>query len=104
MQYKLTPGMRKQVKKMEYYSEKINFLCKYKLETISAVIDLKEKKLEEKQVLLNTRNRLYYKRGNIENESKKDQTTEQIIQVTEQLKRLRKKLICVMRLQIMWLK
>ena len=92
MQHKLTPEMRKEVKKMEYYSEKINFLCKYKLETISNVIDLKENKLEEKQVLLNTRNRLYYRRSNTKEDTEKVNITKQIIVVTTELNKVRKEI------------
>lgn len=81
-----------------FYREKFNdfsekrFLCKYKLEIAKNVDDLKDKKLREKQEILNTRNRLYYKRANIENESEKDQITKQIIQVTEELKKVKKEI------------
>ena len=63
--------MRAEVKKMEKYSEQIRFICKYKLETINDVENLKEEKKEELQVTLNTRNRLYYKRQKLDNESEK---------------------------------
>lgn len=90
--HKLTEEMRKDIAKMDHYSELIRFLCKYKLEIVKNVDDLKDKKLREKQEILNTRNRLYYKRGNIENESEKDQITKQIIQVTEELKKVKKEI------------
>lgn len=94
-QYKLTPKMREEVKKMDEYSERIRFLCKYKTETLSDVNNVKEKKQEELQKILNTRNRLYYKRGNTESESKKDQITKQIIQVTDELKKVKEEIkIC----------
>lgn len=68
-------------------------LDKYnKLELAENVDDLKDKKIREKQDILNVRNRLYYKRGNIENESGKEQITKQIIQVTEQLKKVKKEI------------
>ena len=92
MPHKLTEEMRKDIAKMDHYSELIRFLCKYKLEIVQNVNVLKDKKLREKQDILNTRNRLYYKRGNIENESKKDQITKQIIQVTEELKKIKKEI------------
>ena len=41
-QYKLTPEMRAEVKKMDEYSERIRFLCKYKIETLSDVDNVKE--------------------------------------------------------------
>lgn len=90
--HKLTEEMRKDIAKMDHYSELARFLCKYKLELAENVDDLKDKKLQEKQDILNTRNRLYYKRGNIENESEKDQITKQIIQVTEELKKVKKEI------------
>ena len=90
--HKLTEEMRKDIAKMDHYSELIRLLCKYKLEIVQNIDDLKDKKLREKQEILNTRNRLYYKRGNIENESEKDQITKQIIQVTEELKKIKKEI------------
>lgn len=90
--HKLTEEMRKDIAKMDHYSELIRFLCKYKLEIAQNVDDLKDRKLKEKQEILNTRNRLYYKRGNTKNESEKDQITKQIIQVTEELKKVKKEI------------
>ena len=90
--HKLTEEMRKDIAKMDHYSELIRFLCKYKLEIVQNVDDLKEKKLKEKQEILNARNRLYYKRGNTENGSEKDQITKQIIQVTDELKKIKKEI------------
>ena len=84
--------MRKDIAKMEHYSELTRFLCKYKLELADNVYDLKDKKLREKQDILNTRNRLYYKRGNTENESEKNQITRQIIQVTKELDKVKKEI------------
>lgn len=84
--------MREEVKKMDRYSEKIRFLCKYKLETPENVDELKSKKLREKQDILNTRNGLYYKRGKVDNETEKNEITKQIIAVTEELIKTRKEL------------
>ena len=92
MQYKLTPKMREEVKKMDEYSERIRFLCKYKLETVDNVDELKSKKLREKQDILNARNRLYYKRGKVDNETEKNEITKQIIAVTTELKRVKKEI------------
>ena len=92
MQHKLTPKMREEVKKMDRYSEKIRFLCKYKLETLDNVDELKARKLREKQDILNTRNRLYYKRGKVDNETEKSKITKQIIAVTTELKRVKKEI------------
>lgn len=92
IQYKLTPKMREEVKKMEHFSEKIRFLCKYKLETLENVDELKTKKLREKQDILNTRNRLYYKRSNTDSEAEKDAITNKIMLVTTELNKVKKEI------------
>ena len=84
--------MQKAVKKMEFYSEQIRFMCKYKLETTDAVDDLKAKKLREKQVILNKRNNLYYHRNKCNNEEEKDAITKNIIIVTDMLKKVKKEI------------
>ena len=91
-QYKLTPEMRAEVKKMDEYSQRIRFLCKHKIETLSDVDNVKEKKQEEMQKILNIRNRLYYKRQKLDNESEKDSVTKEIIEVTSTLTRIRKEI------------
>ena len=90
LNYKLSPKMREAVKKMDKYSEQIRFICKYKLETIHDIDNLKEQKQEELQKTLNTRNRLYYKRQKIDNESEKDAVTKYIISVTSDIEKVRK--------------
>ncbi len=92
LNYKLTPKMRAEVKKMDKYSEQIRFICKYKLETINDIDNLKEQKKEELQKTLNTRNRLYYKRQKLDNESEKDAVTKDIINVTDKIKKIRKQI------------
>lgn len=90
--YKLTPKMREEVKKMDEYSERIRFLCKYKIETMSDIDNVKEKRQEEMQKILNIRNRLYYKRQKLDNESEKDSITKEIIDVTSVLAKVRKEI------------
>ena len=92
VQYKLTPEMRAEVKKMDEYSERIRFLCKYKIETMSDVDNIKEQKQEELHKILNIRNRLYYKRQKLDNGIEKDGVTKDIIDVTATLKRIRKEI------------
>ena len=69
-------------KEMDEYSERIRFLCEYKIETVSDIDKVKENKQEKLQRLLNTRNRLYYKRQKLDNESEKDSVIKEIINVT----------------------
>ena len=92
LNYKLTPKMREEVWKMHKYSEQIRFICKYKLETINDVENLKEQKKEELQKILNTRNRLYYKRQKLDNESEKEVITKEIINVTSVVEKVRKEI------------
>ena len=77
---------------MEFYSEQIRFMCKYKLETTDAVDELKTKKLREKQIILNKRNKLYYHRNKCNNEEDKDAITKDIILVTDMLKKVKKEI------------
>ena len=77
---------------MDKYSEQIRFICKYKLETINDVENLKEQKKEELQKTLNARNRLYYKRQKLDNESEKDVITKDIINVTSVVEKIRKEI------------
>lgn len=92
IQYKLTPEMRAEVKKMDEYLERIRFLCKYKIETMSDVDNIKEQKKEELQKILNIRNRLYYKRQKLDSEIEKDSVTKEIIDVTSGLAKVRKEI------------
>jgi len=92
LNYKLTPEMRAEVKKMDKYSEQIRFICKYKLENINDIDNLKEQKREELQKTLNTRNRLYYKRQKFENETEKDVVTKEIISATSDVVKVRKEI------------
>ena len=84
--------MRKAVKKMDKYSEQIRFISKYKIETINDVENLKEQKKEELKKVLNTRNRLYYKRQKLDNGSEKDVVTKEIISVTSDVEKVRKEI------------
>ena len=84
--------MREEVKKMDEYSERIRFLCKYKIETMSDVDSIKEQKQEELQKILNIRNRLYYKRQKLDSGIEKDMVTKEIIDVTATLTRVRKEI------------
>lgn len=84
--------MRQAVKKMDKYSEQIRFICRYKLETVNDIENLKEQKQEELQKTLNTRNRLYYKRQKLDNESEKDVVTKEIISVTSAIEKVRKEI------------
>ena len=92
IEYRLTPEMQKAIKKMDFYSEQIRFMCKYKLETTDAVDELKTKKLREKQIILNKRNKLYYHRNKCDKEEDRDAITKDIILITDMLKKVKKEI------------
>lgn len=92
VQYKLAPKMREAIKKMDKYSEQVRFVCKYKIETINDIENVKEQKQKETQKILNDRNRLYYKRQKLDNESEKNSVTKEIIDVTAILEKVRKEI------------
>lgn len=100
--HKLTPEMRAEIKKMDKYSEKIRFICKYKLENMKNLRYLEYDKQEELQKVLNKRNSLYRKRGMEKDDDKKDLITKDIIVVTKELEKVRKeiKLCDEMRLKV----
>lgn len=86
LQYKLSPKMRAEVRKMEMYSEKIRFLCKYKMSNFADVENVKELKQEELRNCLNERNRLYYKRKSLRSDVEKEKLTKDIIRITDKIK------------------
>ena len=53
---------------------------------------MKTKKLREKQIILNKRNRLYYHRNKCNNEEDRDAITKNIILVTDMLKKVKKEI------------
>ena len=92
MQYKLSPEMRREVRKLEQYSEKVRFVCKNKLETLKDVSDYKDVKQEKLRKLYNARNRLYYKRKGLNSSDEKDVVNEEIIKVTGKIKMVKKEI------------
>lgn len=59
---------------------------------MSDVDNVKEKKQEEKQKILNVRNRLYYKRQKLDSGTEKDSVTKEIIEITSVLTKVRKEI------------
>ena len=91
-QYKMSPEMRKEVKRLEQYSDEANMICKYKLKTLDDVRKYKESKKDELKNLYNERNRLYYKRKGLEDGNNKDTVTIEIIKVTDKIKNAKREL------------
>ena len=91
-QYKMFPEMRKEIKKLDQYTVEAKLLCQYKLESLEDVRNHKETKQEELKNLYNERNRLYYRKKALDAGAEKDVITEDIIKVTDKIKRVKKEL------------
>ena len=91
-QYKMSPEMRKAVRKLDQYTAEVNLMCKYKLETLKDVKSYKGKSMENLRDLYNERNRLYYKRKSMDDGAEKDAITEEIIKVTDKIKNTKKEI------------
>lgn len=89
LQYRLTPEMRKESKKLDIYSQEIRFMCKHGIETLNDVEVMKVSKIEKLRKLINERNRLYYRRGRLSDNVKKDEVSKKIIAVSEKIKSIR---------------
>lgn len=92
LQYKLSTKMRAEVRKMKMYSEKIRFLCKYKISNFADIENVRKVKHEELRNCLNQRNRLYYRRKSLSSDAEKEKITENIIRVTDKIKEIRKEI------------
>lgn len=92
LQYRLTPEMRKESEKLDIYSQEIRFMCKHGIETLNDVEVMKVGKIEKLRKLINERNRLYYRRGKLNNEVEKDEVSKKIIAVSEKIKGIRREI------------
>ena len=92
MEYKLTPAMRAEVRKMENYSQKNRFLAKYKIATLKDIQVVKKEQEENLKKHLNARDKLYYKKKNLNTDEEKDAVYKEIIAVTEEIKKIRKEI------------
>lgn len=91
-QYKLSPYMRAAVRKMEDYSQKNRFLAKYKITTLEEIRNVKKEQENNLKRHLNLRDKLYYKKKNLNIDEEKDAVYKEIIAVTEQIKTIRKEI------------
>lgn len=91
-QYRMSPEMRREVKRLEQYAAEAKLLSQYKLRTLEDIRNFKELKQDELKDLYNERNRFYYKRKSMEDGIEKDAITEKIIKVTDKIKDVKKEL------------
>ena len=90
--YKMSPEMRREIRKLDQYSAEANMMCKYKMRTLDDVRNCKGSKQDELKNLYNERNRLYYKRKSLDGGIEKDAVTEEIIKVTDKIKNVKREL------------
>lgn len=81
-QYKLSPHMRAEVRKMEHYSQRNRFLSKYKIATLKDIQVVKKEEEENLRKYLNERDKVYYKKKNLNTDEEKDAVYKEIIAVT----------------------
>lgn len=82
--------MRAEVRKMEHYSQRNRFLAKYKIATLKDIQVVKKEQKENLRKHLNERDKLYYKKKNLNTDEEKDAVYKEIIAVTEEIKKIRK--------------
>lgn len=90
--HKLSPYMRAEVRKMEDYSQKNRFLAKYKITTLEEIQNVKKEQEDNLKKHLNVRDKLYYKKKNLDTDEEKDAVYKEIIAITEQIKTIRKEI------------
>ena len=84
--------MRAAVRKMEDYSQKNRFLAKNKITTLEEIRNVKKEQEDNLKRHLNLRDKLYYKKKNLNTDDEKDAVYKEIIAITEQIKTIRKEI------------
>ena len=91
-QYKMSPEMRREIRRLDQYSAEANMMCKYKLRTLDDVRKHRESKQDELKNLYNERNRLYYNRKGLDGGDDKNIVTKEIIKVTDKIKNVKREM------------
>ena len=89
MEYKLTPAMRAEVKKMDEYSNEIRFLGKYNITNSDELNSCRTNLNGELNDLIRQRNNLYYKRQNMAENENKEKINKEIELVSKDITKIR---------------
>ena len=89
MEYKLTPAMRAEVKKMDEYSNEIRFLGKYNITNSNELNSCKTNLNGQLNDLIRQRNNLYYKRQNVAENENKEEINKEIEMVSKDVTKIR---------------
>ena len=89
MEYKLTPAMRAEVRKMDEYSNEIRFLGKYNITNSDELNSCKTNLNGQLSDLIRQRNNLYYKRQNMHENKNKEEINKKIEMVSKEVTKIR---------------
>lgn len=92
IEYKLTPAMRAEVKKMDEYSNEIRLLNKYNIANSDELNSCKTNLNGQLSDLIKQRNNLYYKRQNMAENENKDEINKEIEMVSKDVTKIRKEI------------
>ena len=89
IEYKLTPAMRVEVKKMDEYSNEIRLLTKYNITNSDELDNCKTNLNGQLSDLIRQRNNLYYKRQNMAENENKEEINKEIEMVSKDVTKIR---------------
>ena len=100
MNYKLSPAMRAEVKKMEEYSNEIRILGKYKISNSNELDECRTNLNSKLKDLIRVRNNLYYKRQNMPENENKDEVNKEIEIISKEIIKVRKEICLCNRIKV----
>ena len=89
IEYKLTPAMRAEVRKMDEYSNEIRLITKYNITNSDELNNCKTNLNGQLSDLIRQRNNLYYKRQNMPENENKEQINKEIEMVSKEVTKIR---------------
>lgn len=89
IEYKLTPAMRAEIKKMDEYSKENILLCKYNITNSNELNECKTNLNSKLKDLIRQRNNLYYKRQNMPENENKEKVNIEIEMVSKEVTKIR---------------
>lgn len=90
---KITPEMRKEIKKMEEISDEIKFLCRNKIKTTKELFSYKELVTDELKNQMKVRNTLRRKRQKEKESEKRQKLCDDILDLSDKIKYLKQEVV-----------
>ena len=90
---KITPEMRKEIKKMEEISDEIKFLCRNKIKTTKELFSYKELVTDELKNQMKVRNTLRRKRQKEKEPEKRQKLCDDILNLSDKIKYLKQEVV-----------